>query len=39
MNWYDAHYLCKNCIGCDAVADGEAGCLCEEEWIEEGDNY
>ena len=31
MNWYDVHYLCKMCKGCDAVSDGEADCLCELE--------
>ena len=31
MNWYEAHYLCKNCKGCEAVADGEANCLVDEE--------
>ena len=31
MNWYNTHYLCKHCIGCEAVAEGEGNCLCEEE--------
>lgn len=31
MNWYDIHYCCKRCVGCEAVADGEGDCLCDLE--------
>ena len=31
MNWYGAHYLCKRCKGCEAVADGDAECYVELE--------
>lgn len=31
MNWYTTNYLCKNCKGCEAVANGETECLVDEE--------
>ena len=28
LYWYDAVKLCDQCIGCEAVGDGETECLC-----------
>ena len=38
MNYPETYYLCKKCKGCEAVADGEAECLCiqnENNYMEE----
>lgn len=37
MNWYETHYLCKNCKGCEAVGDGEAQCYIELEILYDDD--
>lgn len=39
MNWYEVNCLCKNCAGCEAVADGEAQCYCELEDLYDEEEY
>ena len=35
LTWYETHYLCGICVGCEKVADGEGECQCELESMEE----
>lgn len=39
MKWYEAHYYCNMCKGCEKVADGEAQCYIELEDIYEEEDY